>query len=330
MVSQATLFLSDADVRRAFDWKDAVAALRRAYAAPQSDAMIPPRAMARGSGQWLRTLSGVVPEACIMGAKMIAYSTSDRRASYLIPLFDARSVELLALLDGHSITGFRTAATSALAADILAPERALRVAVLGSGFEARNHVRAMAAVRAVETLNVYSPNPASRQAFIDDLSDLGIAMGSVGSAREAIEGADLIFCAARAKNEEPILRGEWLQPGATIVSIGSTLPEQREIDPEAIARADVIAADMVEEVAHDTGDFIAAKAAGVGFMHKLVPLADIVGGAVPGRTRDDQIMLYKSVGSALQDLTVANMCFARAADMSLGSRLADTIHPVQK
>lgn len=112
-----TIFLTDADVRAAFGWTEAVTALRAAYSTPPDEARFPPRTLARGEGLWLRTLSGVPGDGAPMGAKLIAASPRGRRASYLIPLFDQDTVELLALLDGNAITGFRTAATSALAAD---------------------------------------------------------------------------------------------------------------------------------------------------------------------------------------------------------------------
>src|SRR5262245_41783302 len=124
-----TRLLTDADVHAVFDWASAVAALRRAYSAPDDLARYPVRSMARGEGVWLRTLSGVAADGDLMGAKLIAASIRGKRASYLIPLFRQDTAELVALLDGNSITGFRTAATSALAADCLAPERPLSVAV---------------------------------------------------------------------------------------------------------------------------------------------------------------------------------------------------------
>jgi ornithine cyclodeaminase/alanine dehydrogenase len=265
-----------------------------------------------------------------MGAKMIAANLRNGVASYLIPLFDQETVELVALVEGNSITGFRTAATSALAADALAVDGDVRLAVIGSGFEAKNHVRALASMRRIAHLTVYSPNPASRARFIAELDDLGVPMASADGARAALEGADLILCAARSRDESPTLLGEWLEPGMTVISIGSTLPEQRELDPEAIRRSDLIVADMVEEVAHDTGDMIVAARAGVDWTGKLLGLTDLISGRSPGRTTPDQIMLYKSVGAAAQDLAVAGLCVSRARELGLGTILPVNITPVQK
>lgn len=328
--SPGTLFLTDQDVRSVFDWQDAIGALRTAYAAESPDAMFPPRSMARGDGLWLRTMTGISPDGEVLGAKMITASIRNQVVSYLIPLFDQQTTALVGLLDGASITGFRTAATSALAADALCPAGPLHVAVIGSGFEARTHVRALAASRAIERVTVFSPNPASRERFITELADLGLGIGQAESAQGAIEGASLILCAARSRDESPTLRGAWLKPGVTVISIGSTLPEQRELDSEAIARADRIVADMPEEVAHDTGDMLAATQDGIAFADRLTGLGDVVGGRAPGRSGKDQIILYKSVGAALQDIVVAAMCLRRARAQGKGAVLPVSITPVNK
>jgi ornithine cyclodeaminase/alanine dehydrogenase len=265
-----------------------------------------------------------------MGLKSIAAALSSRHVSYLISLFDQSSAELVALLDGHSITGYRTAATSALAADILATTGALSVAVIGSGFEAQNHLRAIAAVRAVDAVRVYSPRPESRAKFIGELSELGLAISAEDEAQVAVRDATLVICAARSRDESPTLRGEWLAPGSTVVSIGSTLPEQREVDSETMRRADLIVADELREVLDETGDALAARRDGVDLESKTVSLSDLVSGRVPGRQDDQQVLLYKSVGGAIQDLAVAAMCVARARETGLGATLPVDITPVAK
>jgi alanine dehydrogenase len=325
-----TRVLDDETVRRVFDWRQAVAAVRAAYVADPDDARFPGRTMARGDHGWLRTLSGVPAEPGLMGLKLIAAAPGAGRVSYLITLFDQRTAELVAILDGHSVTGFRTAATSALAADVLAGTGPLRVAVIGSGFEARNHVRAVAAIRDLEAVRVYSPRSESRAGFIADLADLPVRITAAEYAEAAVGDASLVICAARSRDETPTLCGSWLRPGVTVVSIGSTLPEQREVDTEVLARSDFLVADALDEVLEDTGDLIAARDAGVDVTTKSVSLADLVGGRHPGRTHAEQIVLYKSVGSAVQDLAVAAMCVQNAARRGLGERLPVVIQPQQK
>lgn len=326
----STILLSDADVRAAFDWQAAVEALQVAYAGEMSDTQFPPRTMARGDGLWLRALSGIMPGQAVMGAKLIAASPKAQAASYLISLFDGRTMALRALLDGNAITGFRTAATSALAARHLLAVDAPRVAVIGSGFEARTHLEAMARSGPLGAISVFSPRETSRIAFCEVMAAKHIRVTAAASAQDAVEAADLVICAARSRDETPTIRGSWLRRGTTVISIGSTLPEQRELDPEAIARADLVVADMVEEVAHDTGDMIAASAAGVAFADRLIPLSEIVSGRHLGRFNPDQIILYKSVGAAIQDLAVAHLCVERALHAGIGTAIASPILPVNK
>ena len=324
-----TLFLSDADVGALADWRAAVAALAEAYAADVQPAMVPPRAMARGEGIWLRSLSAVSPRGGTMGCKLIAASPRARRASYLVALFDQHSMALAALIDGNRLTGLRTAATAALAVDRLAPSRPLQVAVIGSGFEARGALECLAAVRALRSVRVFSPTLASRERFAHGFRP-ALEIGAVDDPAAAVQGADVVLCAARSRDETPVLRGAWLTDGATVVSLGSTLPEQREVDEETMARAACIVADMPDEVAHDTGDAIAAIKAGVDIAARLVPLSELIAGRITPRRHTSDIVLYKSVGSALQDIVVAEMLLARARRQGLGTALPASIVPVAK
>lgn len=324
-----TLFLSDADVAALADWRATVDALALAYRAPCPPAMVPPRSMARGDGLWLRSLTAVSPTGTTMGCKLIAASPRSRCASYLISLFDQQTMALSALIDGNRVTGLRTAATAALAVDHLAPQRPLSVAVIGAGFEARGALQCLAAIRTLATVRVYSPTPASRERFAEGFRS-ALDIHAVASPQDAVRQADVVLCAARSRDESPVLRGAWLTLGTTVVSLGSTLPEQREVDEETLARAACIVADMPEEVLHDTGDAIAAAQAGVDVAAKTVALSELVAGRVAPRRAADDITVYKSVGSALQDLAVAEMLLARARQLGRGAEMPTSILPVAK
>jgi ornithine cyclodeaminase/alanine dehydrogenase-like protein (mu-crystallin family) len=324
-----TLMLTDADVAALADWPSAVAALSKAYAMDVKPAMVPPRSMARGEGIWLRGLSAIAPSGATMGCKLIAASPRARRASYLITLFDQHTMALTALIDGNRVTGLRTAATAALAVDRLAPQRPLRVGVIGAGFEARGALDCLAAVRQIQSVRVFSPTPASRERFAESFRP-ALEITAVDSPETAVQDADVVLCAARSRDETPVLRGAWLPAGATVVSLGSTLPEQREVDEETMARAACIVADMPEEVAHDTGDAIAAARAGVDLSTKLVPLSELVAGRLTPRRDASDIVLYKSVGSALQDIVIAEMLLASARLQGRGVALPASIVPISK
>lgn len=325
-----TLFLRDADVASLADWPAAVEALSRAYAANVDPAMVPPRSMARAPGRWLRGLTAVSPSGPHMGCKLIAASMTQRRASYLISLFDA-SAALAALIDGNRITGIRTAATAVVALRLVAPQRPLTVAMIGAGFEARGLLSALLACLQVTRVRVFSPTPASREGFAASFrTPDGPDVSAVASAEEAARGADVVLCAARSRDESPVLRGQWLAPGATVVSLGSTLPEQREVDEVTLERATRIVADMPDEVLHETGDALVAIERGVDVASRLVALSDVAAGKAPGRTSADDIVVYKSVGSALQDVVIAEMLFERAKALGLGVELPVSIVPVGK
>ncbi|NDY93895.1 ornithine cyclodeaminase family protein [Ideonella livida] len=334
-----TLFLTDADVAALADWPAAVAALAQAYAQAVPAQSVPPRSMARADGLWLRGLTAISPRhgagSGHLGCKLIAASPRARCASYLISLFDPETMALTALIDGNRVTGLRTAATAAVAARHLAPAGPLDLAVLGSGFEAQGALDCLLADarrqgRAVGRVRVYSPTPARREALAAHAAAQGVAARACASGQDAVAGATLVLCATRSRDETPVLQGDWLAPGATVLSLGSTLPEQREVDVSTLARATTVVADMPEEVLHDTGDALAAVAAGVPLASRLLPLHAVVSGQAPARHHPHDITVYKSVGSALQDVVMAEMLLARARQAGRGTPLPVGIVPVAK
>lgn len=308
----APVFLSAEQTERAFDWRAGIDCLERVYSAGISDAMTPPRVVARGNGVWFRALAAVSPSRRFMGAKLFGLGRT-KSVSYLIALFDQESGSLRALMDARFLTAVRTAATSAVATKRLARQAPADVVVLGSGTEAKAHAEALATALPVRSFLVSSPTRANREALAAALTKAyGVPSRAIDEAEAGVRTADIVVAAARSHDETPIFDGDWLRPGATVISIGSTLPEQREIDPACVARAALIVADMPEEVVHQTGDMIAARRAGVAFEDKLISLAALLGEGGHGRRGDDEILLYKSVGAAIQDVAVAELCYDRA------------------
>lgn len=311
----SAVFVPAAATRELLDWDDAIGAMRAAYATPHAP-RTSHRAQADGEGHWLRGMVAVPPGGGTMGAKVFGVARA-RRASYLIALFDQESGELVALVDGIHVTAVRTAVTSALALERMAPASALTLAVLGSGQEAQAHVRAFSRVRGLKQVSLYSTNAANRERAAGLLAAEGIRCVPAASARGALEGADVVLAAARSHGETPVFDGAWLRPGMLVVSIGSTSPGQREIDPRTVERSELIVCDAPEEVAGQTGDFIAARAAGVAFEHKMASLNDLVQGRLAERLAGARLRLYKSVGEAIQDVTVAELAVKRARERGL-------------
>jgi ornithine cyclodeaminase/alanine dehydrogenase-like protein (mu-crystallin family) len=205
------------------------------------------------------------------------------------------------------VTAYRTAATSAAALDRLAPHGAVRLAVLGSGLEASMHVRAFRTVREVEELVVYSPTPERRAAFAAQLDGR-----AVDEPRDAVLGATVVLAAARSRGELPVLYGDWLAPRVVVVSIGSTVPQQREIDVSVVERCDLIVCDDVHEVTHETGDMLEAARAGVPFTDKTFSLHALFAGELDARLTAAERPMFKSVGGGLQDVVVASLILERA------------------
>jgi alanine dehydrogenase len=318
--SFAPVFVSSETARAVFDWTDAIRALQSAYARPVAPKSAPPRTVAAAGKTWLRTLPAVPVGGRYYGAKIMgmAMDAAVPGVEYVIVLFDRETSRIAAFVDGNLVTGFRTAATSAAALDRLAPRGPARLAVLGSGLEATMHTRAIASVRDVTEVVVFSPTPERRAAFAEAVTrDLGIPARGASSAQEAVEGAELVLAAARSKGEQPILFGDWLTPGAIVVSIGSTIPEQREIDASVVARSDIIVCDTLEEVLEETGDMLAAQEAGMAFRDKSFSLADLMSGAIDERLKEARTRMYKSVGGGLQDIVVAELILGKAIGAGL-------------
>lgn len=314
-ISNNPVFVSGAVARQVFQWSDAVECLRTAYRLPESEGATPARTVATVGKAWLRVLPAFPPSGRYFGAKLMGAGVQGVAGGieYVIVLFDRETSRIAAFVDANTITAYRTAATTALAMDALAPRMAARLAVLGSGLEAQNHARALAAVRTLTEVVVYSPNPEKRAAFAAALTqDLGVQARAAATPEEAVGSADIVLAAARSQGEKPILHGEWLKPTVTLASIGSTIPKQREIDVSVVARSDLIICDTPHEVLNDTGDMLAATAAGIAFRNKAFSLNELVSGACDQQVQAAKTRLFKSVGGGLQDIVVAELILTKA------------------
>jgi len=327
----APLFVSSEAAASVFRWTPAIQALQETYARPLGPHAVPRRTIAAGAAERasLRTMSAVPPGSRYYGAKLMgmAFGPAGRQLEYAVVLFDATTGSLAAIVDGNLVTAYRTAATSAAALDRLAPQGAARLAVLGSGLEARMHTLAIASVRALSEVRVYSPTPARRESFAQEIGrELGIPVRAVDSPAEAVGGADIVLAAARSYGEKPILEGAWLAPHATVISIGSTIPDQREVDSSVVERAHLIICDNVEEVVEESGDMLAATKEGIAAEAKCFSLNDLMSGKV-GRPAGEQVAMYKSVGSGLQDVVVGGMILDLARSAGLAQPLPVRFEP---
>ena len=161
---RAVRYLSQADTRALLAWPEVIACLKSAYAAADDPRAAPPKVVARSGGMWLRALTAISGTGACMGAKIIAKGRP-KGADHFTALWDQQSGELVCLMAAKSVTGVRTAGTSAVAIDLIARKAPLRVAVLGSGHEASTHVSALAAVRKVSVARGLQPHARQPRAF---------------------------------------------------------------------------------------------------------------------------------------------------------------------
>jgi alanine dehydrogenase len=317
-------FVSSEAAAHVFSWREAIDALASAYAAAPAPGALPPRTVAHDEGAWLRTLPALPGGGRYFGAKLMAMVPAAARpgVEYVIVLWDRETSRIAAFVDGNQVTAYRTAATSAVALDRLAPPGPMRLVVLGSGLEATMHVRAFAAVRPIEHLVVSSPTPERREAFAAAAArDLSCDAEAVPDAGDAIEAATVVLTAARSRGELPILHGDRLAPEVTVVSIGSTVPFQREIDVSVVEASDLIVCDAVDEVVEQAGDMIEAARAGIAFSERTFSLHQLVSGALDDRLPGARRRLFKSVGGGLQDIVVAEAIVRKALEEGLTTPL---------
>lgn len=227
--------------------------------------------------------------------------TANIQAAYI--LLDGVTGEPLALIDGEALTFQRTSAASALAADYLARKDARRLVMVGAGGLAPWLVGAHAAVRPIEQVVIWNRTPGKARDLAAQLGKQGFAATATEDLATAAGEADII-CAATL-TYEPLIQGEWLRPGVHVDLVGGFRPDMREADDEAIRRASVFVDTRTGALA-ESGDIIQPIDAGVMSPDDVrADLFDLVGRDHPGRTSDDEITLFKSVGTALEDLAGA-------------------------
>jgi ornithine cyclodeaminase len=221
-------------------------------------------------------------------------------------LFDAATGAPLAFIDGDEITARRTAAASALAASFLARPDARRLLVVGAGRVAALMPEAMGAVRGIAEVVVWSRRPEAAAALADRLAAAGIAATASTDLRGSVHAADIVSCATLATSA--LVEGAWLREGTHLDLIGSFTPQMRESDAACFARARVFT--DTDEALAKSGDVLEAIRTGSFAAERLQgTLADLCSGRRPGRTGDAEITLFKSVGSALEDLAAAELVF---------------------
>jgi ornithine cyclodeaminase/alanine dehydrogenase-like protein (mu-crystallin family) len=231
-----------------------------------------------------------------------------------VTLFSGETGELRALMNASAITGIRTAAVSGVATRLLAREGATELAIVGAGHQAHPHIAAMLEARQFERIRIVARSMESAERLADEWP-LATAVDSV---EEAVRDADVICTVTNSS--EPVLRHDWLKPGAHVNAVGSSIKTARELDTATIAACSLFV-DRRESTVNEAGDYLMPLAEGAipGADHIRAEIGEILVGAHPGRTSEDELTVFKSLGLAVEDLAAAQYVVRRAAETGTGT-----------
>jgi alanine dehydrogenase len=323
------LFLRHEDVRASVTMADAIAAMEEGFGEEGKGGILQPARTnipINAPKGFLRLGPCVMTHSRWMGFKAMNL-VEGIGCRYQVHLYSMDDGALRAIMDAQLLTTLRTGATSAVATRRLALRRPGLVGVVGSGREAFMQLEAMRVLGMVGAARVYSPTVANRSAFAASFRDkLGMDIQPVDSAKAAVEGADLLLAAVASS--EPAVLGSWLRPGMHINSVGTARPTLREIDEEVLRRSDIMVVDTREGVFNEAGDCVVAKE----WLRResAHELAELVAGRAPSRSSDQQITLFKSVGTAVQDTALAVKIYKNALGLGLGQDLGDFPAVIEK
>jgi alanine dehydrogenase len=272
-----------------------------------------------GDGGFFRVMPGVVPALGVMGLK--AFNTSAAGGvRYVIALWSTASGELLALLDAHYLTAARTGAVTGVAHRAMTERRPHdEVGVIGSGLEARTNLEAICAAGGIRRAKVFSPNAERRSRFAAEMTDrLGIDVLAVSSPEAAADAPSVLVATNTGFGSGVVaLEGRWLRDATHVNTIGSTMLTLREVDGATFGRADVVVLDT-PHAPSESGDLQAAISEGHWDEAKVRSLAEVVDARANGANGGGALTVFKSVGTALQDIVAAKQVYEIARERGLG------------
>jgi alanine dehydrogenase len=314
------LLLTEADVTELLTMPMALAAVEESFRRlANGAAILHPRHRLHIPGKsYLHYMAAADSAGGYMGLKI--YSSARDGLRFLVPLFDAQSGNLRALVEADFLGQVRTGAASGLATRLLARADSSIVGIIGTGLQARTQLEAISVVRKLTEVRACGRDPERREKFCAEMSArLKIPVRASASAEEAVTGADIVVTSTTSTN--PVVQGRWLRAGMHINAIGANFPQKRELDADAIDRCDVIVADSRQQSKMESGDLIQAFAEDPERWNQVQELADVVVGGVPGRTNPEQITLFKSNGIAIEDIVVAGQIYELARQRKVGREI---------
>jgi alanine dehydrogenase len=322
--------LGEGDARQLVEPKEFVSAMEEALKVFSAGTAVHPLRMGLacgGNGGYFGVMPAYVPAARSLGAKLITVFDGNHRLNLpshfgIVVLLDHESGAPKALIDGNYVTEARTAAVSMVAARHLCHQPIRRAAIIGCGVQARGHLRALAAELAtLDEIAVWGIE--GLEEFVRTMSaTVPVELRQARDAEDAARTAELVILVT--SSDEPVIRQEWICPGTLVISVGACRPERREIDPRMLRQARLIV-DSREAALAESGDIMRGIADGwFGLGHIAAELGDVISGREPGRTRPDEIVVFKSLGLAIEDLYAAELIYSRALERGVGKTLALT------
>ena len=315
------LFLNEQEVVQLLPMDECIDALERAFAhaaAGQVDNRA--RSRIRMPGGFFHFMAAADGGQGVFGYKAYPSFAGPGGSRMLVMLYDYQTGEMLACVEAGRLGQIRTGAASGLASRYMSREDAATVAVIGSGFQARTQLEAVCNVRPIAEARVFSRRQERREDFARRSTErLGVEVRAAGSARECVEGADIVITITSAR--EPVAQGEWLAPGAHVNAAGGNHWLRREIDEEAVLRSEVIVVDDLEQAKIECGDLIWPEARGSFRWDMAHELRNVVSGQAHGRLTAEGVTLFESMGVALEDIAAAELVYRKAKEQGIGREL---------
>jgi alanine dehydrogenase len=307
------LYLRESDVEELLSPEDAVEAVEGCFQRlARGEVENRPRFRLGLTGGLLNVMAAADLELGIAGLK--TYTGFPDGASFAVALFATDRPELLALIEADRLGQRRTGAASAVAARHLAMPGARTLGILGTGWQAESQLECIRVVLPdLERVVAYSRNGERLTAFC---KRFGAEPGEYN--RDAAE-QDIVVTVTSSK--DPVLRGEWLRPGALVCAVGANRIESRELDNAVLERASFVCCDSREQARVEAGDLVEPVERGVLDWLEVHELSEVVSGEVAGRGSEEDIVLFKSLGIAAEDLAVGSLVYERAKERGVGVEL---------
>jgi len=315
-----TLLLTEADVRSLLTMPIALEIVEDSLRQQGTGELVlhPRRRIKLPDNALLHYMAAADPVRGYIGMKI--YTVARGVARFVVPLFLSTTGEMAALIEADALGQIRTGAASGVATKYLANPNARTAAIIGTGYQARTQLEAVAAVRRLDRVRAFGRDPQRRANFCREMTErIGVAVEAASSGQDAVKGADIIITATSAT--KVVLESEWLAPGMHINAMGANWPQKRELDAASVARADKIVVDSIEQSKMEAGDLIQAFGEDEKRWNAVQELSQIVAGKAPGRTNPNQITLFKSNGIATWDLAAAARVYELAVTRNKGKTI---------